>query len=207
MNNTVGLMMVVRNEVKEIKECLDWHLKYVDEVAICDQSSDDGTYEILLGYKNRSKKPFKLIRDINHGYCEPSKQKTADLLTTEWILYIDADERFNLEFLETIKKYTSREDVDGFQFPRKNLFKVKVFDESVPIEPKELIVTHPAKDYQLRLTRKSVSKFPVYLHNRVRINLKDGTRRDEIIRLEIEHLKNLDEQRMDAERYRKVKNG
>lgn len=198
---TIGLMMVVRNELNRIKDCLDWHLPYVDEVAICDQMSDDGTYALLQTYLENQKIPFTLIRDKVHGYCEPSKQKTADLLNTDWILYLDPDEKFPKVFLEDMHHLVKTEDYDGFSFPRYNFFDVQVFDDNVPIEPKWLTVQHPAKDPQLRLTRKSVSKFPEFLHHRVRIFREDGSKHQWELLYPIEHHKTINEQWNDNSRY------
>lgn len=198
---TIGLMMVVRNEEKRINKCLNWHLPYVDEVAICDQSSDDNTYPLLKEIKDSWNIPFTLIQDKNHGYCEPSKQMTADQLTTDWILYVDPDELFDKEFLTSMHKLVETYDYTGYNFFRRNIFRVKVFDENVPIEPKWLEVEHPKKDSQLRLTKKSVSRFPKHLHNRVRI-----TGKAETLPFKILHIKDISEQWDDNKRYKEVNN-
>lgn len=203
---TVGLMMVLRNEKNRIRECLDWHLPFVDCVAICDQESDDGTWEILKEYKEKSLVPFNLIGDKQWGFCEPSKQKTADLLKCDWILYVDADEKFHETFLNEMHLICNNDKVDGFMFPRDNFFKVQVFDDNVPIDPKFVIAKHPAKDPQLRLTRKSLSVFPEYLHHRVRINRADGNRYFWTLPYPIYHEKIFTEQWEDNKRYKIVNN-
>lgn len=202
---TIGLMLVVRNEIKRIKECLDWHLPFVDEVAICDQESDDGTWEYLGEMLTKSKVPVQLIQDKKWGFCEPSKQKTADLLHTEWILYVDPDEKFSIEFLKNMNKIIEEHpETNGFLFPRYNFFDVQVFDDSVPIEPKWLTIQHPKKDPQLRLTRATVSKFPEFLHHRVRVENAKGEKLVYELPYPIEHHKTLTEQWDDQKRYGKV---
>lgn len=203
MKIKIGLMMVVRNEIKNIRECLEWHLPYVDEVSICDQQSTDGTWGILADFQKKSKIPFHLFIDEVWGYCEPSKQKTADKLNAEWILYVDADEKFSKAFLENMHNIIKDWDkaFDGFRFPRSNIFQVKVFDDNVPIKPKWLTVQHPARDPQLRLTRKSLSRFPVFLHHRVRIFNAKGEKRMQDLPYPIEHRKTVMEQIEDNERY------
>lgn len=193
---SIGLMMVVRNEKHRIEKCLKYHIPFVDEIAICDQSSDDGTWEILEAYQQVSPVPFRLWRDENRGFCEPSKQKTADLLSTEWILYVDPDEEFSKYFLERMHEMVQDKKYNGYNFPRANIFNVKVYDDNVPIEPKWLQVQHPKKDSQLRLTRKSVSVFPEFLHHRVRIT---GTAYD--TPFPIKHFKDINEQWEDNRRY------
>lgn len=200
-NMSVGLMMVVRNEIKRLKECLDWHVPYMQEVSICDQESDDGTWELLQDYAGKSKIPFKISQDKQWGFCEPSKQKAADQLTTDWILYLDADEKFPVEFLLRLPELLKME-YDGFTFPRRNIFEVQVFNDNVPIEPKWLEVEHPSKDYQLRLTRRVLSEFPPYLHNRVRVAGKTNGERIGKLIYGIEHRKTVSEQWADNDRYK-----
>lgn len=197
-------MMVVRNERKRIKECLDWHLPFVDEVAIIDQMSDDGTWEFLKEYFKDDKYAYVITQDKQWGYCEPSKQKAADLLTTDWILYADADEKFPIEFLKEMHLMTENPDYDGYTCNRNNIFHVKVFGDNVPIEPKWLDVQHPAKDSQLRLTRASCSVFPAFLHNRVRVMNEKGEKRLGKTHFAIDHFKDIQEQWEDESRYKLI---
>lgn len=208
MKPTIGLMMVVRNEKNRIKECLDWHVPYVDSVVICDQESDDGTWEELELYRDSFYSShdltynFMLTRDKKWGFCEPSKQKTADLLNTDWLLYVDPDEKMPRLFLESMHEMVETMQYDGFIFPRYNFFDVAVFDNNVPIKPKVIRVQHPAKDPQLRLTRKSASTFPEFLHHRVRINDSEGKKRAFITLYPIEHIKTIRDQWDDNRRYK-----
>lgn len=205
MKNTVGLMLVVRQEEKRLAECLDWHLPYVDEVSICDQTSRDTTWDIINAYKRKSKIPFHRWQDTPRGFCEPSKQTTADLLQTDWILYVDPDEKFPIAFLELLHSFIEKEEYDGYTFPRNNIFQVQVYDDTVPIEPKWLTVQHPSRDYQLRLTRKSLSTFPPYLHHRVRVDGVTKSERIGIAGYSIDHIKTISEQWNDQKRYGMIK--
>jgi glycosyltransferase involved in cell wall biosynthesis len=200
--NSIGLMCVVRNEAERIREFLDHTLPFVDEVAIADQQSDDGTWEILQEYQKDSVVPFKIWQDEKHGISEPSKQPTADMLSTEWVLYLDPDELMDIKALEQLHTFTKRADVDGFLFIRKNIFIVRVLGDNTPLEPKVLEVLHPTLDYQLRLTRRSKSMFPPQLHVRVRVRSEDGNEYLEKTQLTMEHRKTLKEQFDDDSRYK-----
>lgn len=198
---TIGLLMVVRNESKRIKKCLELYLPYVDQVAICDQQSDDGTWEILKEYAKHSKKGKVTIwQDKQWGYCEPSKQPTADMLSTDWILYVDPDEEFPIVFLEIMHKQVEDERWDAYRFPRINVFRIKVFDDNVPITPKWVEAVHPKKDHQTKLSRAEVSKFPPYLHNRVRY-MRGEEKRHYDLPYPIKHVKEVTEQWEDNRRY------
>lgn len=198
----IGLMMVVRNEKDKIRQCLDWHLPYIDEVAIVDQQSNDGTWEILQEYQKVSQIPFHVAQDKMHGYCEPSKQMAADLLNSEWLLYLDPDEKFPKNFLERMHELIENDAYDGFTFRRDNIFEVTVFDNNVPIGPKVLSILHPAHDYQFRLTKKKYSYFPPFLHHRVRIK-KPKNEPEKIGKTiyHIEHRKTIRDQWDDNKRY------
>lgn len=207
MKQTVGLLMVVRNEIKLIEKCLDYYMPYVQEVAICDQQSDDGTWNFLKKYQHKiiSERGniFHIWRDKQWGYCEPSKQATANMLKTDWILYVDPDEVFPKSFLDIMHKQIEDPRWDAYRFPRENVFHVQVFDENVPIEPKWLEVTHPKKDHQVKLSRRSASIFPIYLHHRVQVN-RSGQKLICDLPYWIRHEKTVSEQWKDNKRYGEV---
>lgn len=201
---TIGLMMVVRNEATRIKNFLDYTLNFVDAVCIADQQSDDGTWELLQEYQKNSKIPFDIWQDELHGISEPSKQPTADRLQTDWILYLDPDEIAEQTFLEKMHELVENPDIDGYWLKRQNVFLVRIYGENTPIEPKVLNVVHPAKDDQLRLTRKKYSMFPPQIHVRVRVRRspeEDGKQRTEHTEYSIIHQKTLQEQFEDDKRY------
>jgi glycosyltransferase involved in cell wall biosynthesis len=201
MTQTIGLMMVVRNEALRITNFLDYTLPHVDAVAICDQQSDDGTWEIIQKYQKESKIPFKAWQDKQHGISEPSKQPTAEMLDTDWILYLDPDETVDSFFLLNMHKIIEREDIDGYFLHRKNLFEVRVFGENTPIEPKVMVIQHPANDDQFRLTRKKYTFFPPQIHVAARVRRPDGTQHTERTEYWITHKKTLKEQFDDDKRY------
>lgn len=203
---SIGLLMVVRNEAHRIRDCLDWHLPYFDEVAICDQESDDGTWKILQKYQKKSDVPFHLLRDEPRGFPEPSKEMTKEALSTDWILLVDADEKYNEKFLNEMKELIKNhgDEFDAFRVPRDNIFEVKVYDEGNYKEPKWLEVKHPARDPQVRLSHKSKTYYPPKVHVRLRVADKEGDERIKSLSgdYRIEHRKTVKEQWDDNARYR-----
>ena len=198
---TIGLMMVVRNESTRIKNFMDYTLNFVDAVCVCDQQSDDGTWEIIQEYQKASKIPFDAWQDEQRGISEPSKQPTADRLKTDWILYLDPDEVVEQKFLEEMHTLIDDPVFDGYWLKRQNVFLVRVFGDNTPIEPKVLNVVHPAPDDQLRLTRKANSLFPNQIHVRVRVKRADGKEYLKHTDYSIIHQKTLQEQFDDDKRY------
>lgn len=204
MKQTIGLLMVVRNEAKRIKKCLELYLPYVEQAVICDQQSDDGTWEILKDYAMHSKKnKVKIWQDKKWGYCEPSKQKTFEMLSTDWVLYVDPDEEFPRSFLSIMHKQVEDEKYDAYRFPRMNVFRMKVYDDNVPISPKWVEAVHPKGDHQTKLTRSEVSVFPPYLHNRVRY-MRGEEKRLYDLPYPIKHVKEITEQWEDNARYKEA---
>ena len=194
-------MMVVRNEAHRLKNFFDYTLPSVDAVCICDQQSDDGTWELIQEYKAKSKIPFEAWQDKQWGISEPSKQATADKLNTDWLLYLDPDEIVSPEFLVDMHKIIDRPDIDGYFLLRKNLFEVRVFGDNTPIEPKVLVIEHPASDDQIRLTRKKYSIFPDLIHVAVRVYREDHTQKTQRTTYVITHKKTIKEQFDDDVRY------
>lgn len=216
--------MGIYNEAHRIVDCLEYHLPFVDEAAIVIQESDDGTEQVVekylsdLGYtKNHhavaglpesdyfvmSGKPsVSVLHFPKMGSSEATLQDGANALQTEWILYVDADEKFPKEFLGKMRKKLDTQRFDAVRFQRDNYFKVKIFNEAVPIEPKFMMIKHPARDEQVRLYRKIYSVFPRQIHVRARVR-RPETGQESITTVEdaIYHLKDIEEQWLDNRQY------
>lgn len=79
--------MIVRNEEKFLKGCLESIRNVVDEIVIVDTGSVDGTKEIALEYGAR-------VFDFPwNGDFAAARNEALRHCRGEWILYIDADER------------------------------------------------------------------------------------------------------------------
>ncbi len=223
-NQTVGLLMGIYNEAHRIQDCLDYHLKYFDDAVIVIQQSDDGTEEKVaeffstwlqvemdLGTRPEHIQAFEVYQNGNQivkvmhfpkmGFSEATLQDGVDIMTSDWVLYCDADEKFPIPFLEEMHKLIEDDFYNGFRFERDNWFKVQVFNEAVPIKPKFLTVKHPARDQQIRLTRKSMSVFPRQVHVRARVRDETGDEKIKSLDYAMYHLKDLDEQWIDNKAY------
>lgn len=198
---TVGMLMGIYNEAGRIEECLRYHMQYVDEIVVVIQKSEDGTEAIVEKVKAEATIPFQILYFPKMGFSEATLQDGVNVMSTDWILYVDADEKFPRGFLEEMHKIISENKYDGYRFERENWFKVPVFNQAVPIEPKELIVRHPARDQQVRLTRRSISIFPRQIHVRARVRGKDGQENIFTVNDSIFHMKHLDEQWNDNTSY------
>ncbi|MGL6106768.1 FkbM family methyltransferase [Romboutsia sp.] len=97
MNNTISACLIVKNEEKHIKRCLDSIKDIVDEIIVVDTGSTDKTIEIAkeIGakiYHHKWEKNFSKARNVS-----------LEKATMDWILYIDADEEIREEDRKRIK--------------------------------------------------------------------------------------------------------
>ena len=197
----VGLLMGIYNEAHRVEACLKFHMPCVDEVVVVIQESDDGTEEVVERVKAEATIPFEILYFPKMGCSEATLQDGANKLTSDWILYVDADEKFPLPFLQRMHEEIKTTEVDAFRFERDNWFNVRCYADSVPIEPKFITVQHPARDSQVRLTRASLSNFPRQIHVRCRVKRKDGSEHIRSLHDPIYHLKDIEEQWTDNINY------
>lgn len=135
----VACVVPTLNEEPRIRECLKHLRPYVDYLLVLDGGSSDKTVEIATEYADRVafKEPSKMM-----GIAE-DKNYARTLVPKDcgWILWVDADERFDSGFLRNIKetlKVADKRHQVCFRFPRINLPDVKDWP-----------------DYQIRLIRNS----------------------------------------------------
>lgn len=110
-HRVTGFVMA-RNEERNIVPCLR-SMRWVDDLIVIDSFSTDATVELSRAHADRV---------VQHPYECYSKQLeyALSLVETEWVAYLDADERFTPEAIESIRTALSMEDVSGdaFEFPR-----------------------------------------------------------------------------------------
>ncbi len=112
----ISAILIIKNEIKNLPECLD-SIKWCDEIVIVDCFSTDGSFEFAKDFGAR------VFLEDWKGY---GAQKNSALLKAKggWILSIDADERVSPplkdEILEIIRQ---RSKYDGYYIPRKNYFR------------------------------------------------------------------------------------
>ena len=92
--------MIVKNEEKYIKECLESVKDIADEIVIVDTGSTDKTINIAESFGAKIFH-FEWINDFASARNFALENSTGD-----WILYLDADERLSLNSKKEIKKLT-----------------------------------------------------------------------------------------------------
>ncbi len=143
MPEKLSVIIITKNEEKNIKECLE-SVKWADEIILVDAYSEDRTVDVAKKYTDKI-----FLREWT-GFAD-QKNYALSLASNEWILSIDADERVShflkqkLESLLSEKNYLK--EFDGFLIKRDNYFLGR-----------RIRSCGWNKDYQLRLFRKSKTK-------------------------------------------------
>ena len=81
----IAAAIITFNEERNIERCINGLLNCVDEIVVLDSYSTDRTKEICHQYKVR------FIQDKWEGYAQ-TKNKLNDIIDTDYIFSIDADE-------------------------------------------------------------------------------------------------------------------
>lgn len=137
----ISLVMIVKNEEKNLAKCLTGIKDLVNEIIIVDSGSTDKTIEIAQSY-------FAKIYKRDLDSFSNQKNYALSLATNEWVLHLDADEILSKELVEEIKSAITNTKLDGFYLIRTNLFLGRQMKHS-GID----------KEYRLRLAKKSLSKY------------------------------------------------
>jgi glycosyltransferase involved in cell wall biosynthesis len=150
----LSAIVITHNEAANIGECLD-SVAFCDERIVVDCGSTDATVEIA---RNRGARV-----EIN-AWCGfgPQKNHALSLVTGDWVLSVDADERVTPELAVAIKAALADRGADGFEIPRRSSFLGRQMRHSG---------WYP--DYVLRLFRRGKARFnDALVHERV---ICDGT--------------------------------
>ena len=109
--NKISACLVVYNEEKIIKRCLESVKDVVDEIIVVhDGPCQDKTLEISRQYTD------KIFIRPRIGEAEPHRPFSFSKASHDWILQIDADEFLSAELKRNLKNLVSQEQIDGFSF-------------------------------------------------------------------------------------------
>ncbi|MDO8656556.1 MAG: tetratricopeptide repeat protein, partial [Nanoarchaeota archaeon] len=111
---TLSVAMIVKDEEKNLAQCLSSIQDLVDEIVIVDTGSTDKTKEIAAQFTNKIV-DFKWVDDFAAARNEALKHATGN-----WILVLDADEIIAKEDHEKIKEAINNWDVCGYQILTRN---------------------------------------------------------------------------------------
>jgi len=115
----VAAIVLTKDEEARIEECLKHLRPYIDFVLVLDGESTDKTVEIAKKYADRVE-----VRPFSGSFAkEKNYARTLVPEDCSWILWVDADERFDTGLFHIIKNHPDLiEKLNGcWRFPRCNL--------------------------------------------------------------------------------------
>lgn len=137
----VGLCIMVKDEEQRIGGCLKDIVDLFDEVVILDTGSTDRTREIVRD--QFAIQPVEARLNEKRCHCHSDvRNQGFELLTTPWIMNLDADERISRQDLEKLLGQSDDPNTAGY-FLQWNTYKE---DRSV------------IEDYKLSVFRKGIVK-------------------------------------------------
>ena len=149
MKKKLSVIIIARNEEKNIGECLD-SISWADEIVLVDDYSDDNTNKIINLKKYKTKiKVFKKKMDKGFGDQKNFALKQA---TCDWVLSIDCDERVTTDLAAEIKLILNDTSFDAYYIERESYYcgyKIKF--------------SGWRSDFVLRLFKKEKAKFSARL--------------------------------------------
>jgi len=116
-NNTLSVVLVVRNEESNLGRCLESIKSIADEIIVCDEASTDHTIAIAKKYG------AKIIHSQHLQNFHINKNRAIDAASKDWVLQLDADEVVSSELSIEIKQVISlKSSVNGYWLNRRNWF-------------------------------------------------------------------------------------
>lgn len=125
----ISVCIIVHNEEKLIKRCLESIKDIGNEIIIIDDYSTDDTISICKKYTNKVYQ-----RRLKNDFAG-QRNYAASKAKNEWIFMIDADEFATGKLVDNINRLTMTKKYDVFTFPRTVYYKgkrlkSKVFSET-----------------------------------------------------------------------------
>ncbi|MCL1967811.1 MAG: glycosyltransferase [Fibromonadales bacterium] len=102
----LSLCMIVKNEEKNIGECLKSAEGLADEIIVTDTGSTDKTVEIAQSYGAKIEH-FTWIRDFS-----AARNYSISKATSRWIIWLDADDRLPKKTVKELRELLKREAPD-----------------------------------------------------------------------------------------------
>lgn len=118
MSNNITVVIITKNEEHNIADCLKC-VEWADEIIVIDSYSDDKTVPIALKYTP------KVVQKVWPGMVGTQRNIGLDLANSEWLLFLDADERVTAQLQDEILRIINSDNAHnlvGGDIPRKNFF-------------------------------------------------------------------------------------
>lgn len=173
----LSIIVLTKNAEEKLEDCLESVRQLAEgmgEIIILDGGSTDRTLEIVRKYKARIVKQKK-------GSYDTWRNQGKDVAKSEWLFYIDPDERVTPELRNELRNTLRKPEYAAYAIPRRNF----VFG-------KELKHGGWYPDYVIRLIRKDkLIKWEGELHEQPKINGELGYLKSAFIHLKENNLSDM----------------
>ncbi|AGB19836.1 glycosyltransferase [Thermoanaerobacterium thermosaccharolyticum] len=112
MNLTLSLCLITKDEEKNIARCINSVKDIVDEIVVVDTGSKDKTVEIAKSFGEK----VKVINAKWEDDFSKARNTAIENATSDWILFLDADEEIKKEDVEKIKPLLYDDTVEAYMF-------------------------------------------------------------------------------------------
>ncbi|MGB9791641.1 MAG: glycosyltransferase [Thermacetogeniaceae bacterium] len=104
----ISLCMIVKNEEKNLRRCLESVRGAVDEIIVVDTGSTDGTCGVAAEFG-------AVIRRVswNDDFSQ-ARNASLELATGDWIFFLDADEELAPGSGEALRRVTAEDGAEGY---------------------------------------------------------------------------------------------
>ena len=148
--STLGCYMIVKNEEKVIRHCLDSIIDLCDEIVIVDTGCSDRTMDIVRSYGEKIKTfEFEWVNDFS-----AARNFAMSKVSTDYSFTTDADEVFTPELRETILR------LKGECFNGKDSYDIWLMNKNGDNEPtlyiggRQIVKSLPSNYWQYRVHEK-----------------------------------------------------
>lgn len=162
----ITAIVLTLNEERHLPDCLA-SLAWADRRVVFDSFSTDRTLDIAR------EADFEVIQ---HAFSSYADQRNAALAqaTSEWVVFVDADERVPAPLADEMRTAVTRPDVVGWWIPRHNY----IFGR---------LTRHAGwyPDYQMRLLRRGRARYAAErpVHETVELDGQAGTLEQSLVHL------------------------
>lgn len=162
--SSISAIVITYNEEKNIEDCLR-SISWADEIIVIDSTSTDETVNIAKKFTDN----IQIVENMPYGLKKNIGIKKA---ASEWIFWLDADERVTRELEQEIKDVTNYNDYNAYYINRKSFF-INKFIKHCGWYP----------DYTLRLFKNSTGiKFDsAEVHEKITFDGKSSKLKNELL--------------------------
>ncbi len=109
----LSVVVIAKNEESRIGACLE-SVKWVDEIIVVDNGSTDNTVKIAEKYTNK-------VFEIEAGDFSQVRNFAMEKISSEWVLFIDADERVLESLRNEIEALLTFSQYSAYAISRRNI--------------------------------------------------------------------------------------